>query len=277
MKQRKAIREAIQDRFSCKVGIVTGGSMGIGRATVEELCREGASVVFTGIEPELGAETERELLDAGCRVLFLAGDMAEEAFSRSIVRETVGRFKRIDYLVNNAFSFVAKGEDATMQDWHRVFDVGPIAYARMGSLVAEEMRKTGNGAIVNLSSISAFIAQPNRCTYNAAKGAVHILTKCMALDLAPYQIRVNSVSPGWIWTREVSRAAAGNRDKWDPVWGQFHMLERCGDPVEVAAAILFLLSDDASFVTAADLPVDGGYQGLGSEGLGKQSRFAGSQ
>jgi NAD(P)-dependent dehydrogenase (short-subunit alcohol dehydrogenase family) len=277
MKQRKAIREAIQDRFSCKVGIVTGGSMGIGRATVEELCREGASVVFTGIEPELGAETERELLDAGCRVLFLAGDMAEEAFSRSIVRETVGRFKRIDYLVNNAFSFVAKGEDATMQDWHRVFDVGPIAYARMGSLVAEEMRKTGNGAIVNLSSISAFIAQPNRWTYNAAKGAVHILTKCMALDLAPYQIRVNSVSPGWIWTREVSRAAAGNRDKWDPVWGQFHMLERCGDPVEVAAAILFLLSDDASFVTAADLPVDGGYQGLGSEGLGKQSRFAGSQ
>jgi NAD(P)-dependent dehydrogenase (short-subunit alcohol dehydrogenase family) len=272
MKQRKLI----QDRFSGKVGIVTGGSLGIGRATVEELCREGASVVFTGIEPELGAETERELLDAGWNVLFLGGDMAEASFLRSIVKETIARFNRIDYLVNNAFSFVAKGADATIEDWHRVFDVGPIAYARMGSLVAEEMRKTGKGAIVNLSSISAFIAQPNRWTYNAAKGAVHNLTKCMALDLAPYQIRVNSVSPGWIWTREVSRAAAGDREKWDPVWGQFHMLERCGDPVEVAAAILFLLSDDASFVTAADLPVDGGYQGLGSEGLGKQSRFAGS-
>jgi NAD(P)-dependent dehydrogenase (short-subunit alcohol dehydrogenase family) len=106
---------------------------------------------------------------------------------------------------------------------------------------------------------------------------VHTLTKCMAMDLAPYRIRVNSVSPGWIWTREVLRAAAGDRDKWDPIWGQFHMLERCGDPIEVAAAILFLLSEDASFVTAADLPVDGGYQGLGSEGLGKNSRFAGSQ
>ncbi len=166
--------------------------------------------------------------------------MAEEAFSATIVEETVRRFNRIDYLVNNAFSFNSKGLDATSEDWHRVFDVGPIAYARMGTLAAQEMRKVGKGAIVNLSSISAFIAQPHRWTYNTAKGAVHILTKCMALDLAPFQIRVNSVSPGWIWTREVLRAAGGDREKWDPVWGQFHMLERCGDPVEVAAAIFVL-------------------------------------
>jgi NAD(P)-dependent dehydrogenase (short-subunit alcohol dehydrogenase family) len=146
----------------------------------------------------------------------------------------------------------------------------------MGTLAAAEMRKVGKGAIVNLSSISAFIAQPHRWTYNTAKGAVHILTKCMALDLAPDSIRVNSVSPGWIWTREVYRAAQGDRAKWDPVWGQFHMLERCGDPVEVAAAVLFLLSDDASFITATDLPVDGGYQGLGSEGIGRNSKFAGT-
>jgi NAD(P)-dependent dehydrogenase (short-subunit alcohol dehydrogenase family) len=87
----------------------------------------------------------------------------------------------------------------------------------------------------------------------------------MALDFAPYGVRVNSVSPGWIWTCEVLKAAGGDRAKWDPIWGQFHMLARCGDPAEVAAAILFLLSDDASFITAADLPVDGGYQGMGSE------------
>ncbi|MCX6622927.1 MAG: SDR family oxidoreductase, partial [Acidobacteria bacterium] len=102
------------------------------------------------------------------------------------------------------------------------------------------------------------------------------LTKCMALDLAPFGIRVNSVSPGWIWTREVDRAAGGDRAKWEPVWGQFHMLERCGDPIECAGPILFLLSDDASFVTAVDLPIDGGYQGLGAEGIGKASKFAGS-
>jgi NAD(P)-dependent dehydrogenase (short-subunit alcohol dehydrogenase family) len=99
----------------------------------------------------------------------------------------------------------------------------------------------------------------------------------MALDFAPYGARVNSVSPGWIWTREGLKAAGGDRAKWDPIWGQFHMLARCGDPAAVAAAILFLLSDDASFITAADLSVDGGYQGTGSEGNGKSSQFAGTK
>jgi NAD(P)-dependent dehydrogenase (short-subunit alcohol dehydrogenase family) len=152
-----------------------------------------------------------------------------------------------------------------------------MAYALMAQCVTPWMVRAGGGAIVNMSSISAFIAQPNRWTYNAAKGAVHTLTKCMALDLARHKIRVNSVSPGWIWTREVEKAAGGDRQKWEPVWGQFHMLERLGEPVECAGPILFLLSEDASFITAADLPIDGGYQGLGSEGIGNASKFAGSE
>jgi NAD(P)-dependent dehydrogenase (short-subunit alcohol dehydrogenase family) len=147
----------------------------------------------------------------------------------------------------------------------------------MGSLVAEPMREQGGGSIVNMSSISAFIAQPNRWTYNAAKGAVHTLTKCMALDLASYGIRVNSVSPGWIWTREVDNAAGGDRATWEPVWGQYHMLERCGEAVECAGPVLFLFSDDASFITGADLAIDGGYESIGPEGLGKTSKFAGSK
>jgi NAD(P)-dependent dehydrogenase (short-subunit alcohol dehydrogenase family) len=269
-------RKLIWDRFLGKVAIVTGGSSGIGRATVDELCREGASVVFTGIEREIGQRTERELSALGFPALFLHGDMADPELPDRVIQDTVARLGRVDYLVNNAFSFISKGADATTEDWTHVFEVGPIAYARMGAAAAKEM-KGGGGAIVNLSSISAFIAQPNRWTYNAAKGAVHTLTKCMALDLAPYGVRVNSVSPGWIWTREVLKAAGGDRAKWDPIWGQFHMLERCGDAVEVAAAILFLLSDDASFITAADLPVDGGYQGMGSEGNGKNSQFAGTK
>jgi NAD(P)-dependent dehydrogenase (short-subunit alcohol dehydrogenase family) len=270
-------RKPMRDRFFGKVAIVTGGSAGIGRATVDELCREGASVVFTGIERDVGEQAEKELSAVGSPVLFRLGDMADPEFPALVVRDTIASFGAVDYLVNNAFSFLSKGADATAEDWARVFEVGPIAYARMGAAAAKEMSKAGGGAIVNISSISAFIAQPNRWTYNSAKGAVHTLTKCMALDLAPYGVRVNSVSPGWIWTREVLKAAGGDRAKWDPVWGQFHMLERCGDPVEVAAAILFLLSDDASFITAADLPVDGGYQGLGSEGNGKLSQFAGTK
>jgi NAD(P)-dependent dehydrogenase (short-subunit alcohol dehydrogenase family) len=268
-------RTAVPDRFQGKVAIVTGGSSGIGRAVVEELCKEGAAVAFSGIS-DIGRATARGLSSDGRQALFCQGDMADEAFCHELVRETVARWGKVNYLVNNAFSFTAKGLDATRDDWERVLRVGPMAYALMGQLVAEPMRRDGGGSIVNMSSISAFIAQPNRWTYNAAKGAVHTLTKCMALDLAPYNIRVNSVSPGWIWTREVDKAAGGDRAKWEPAWGQFHMLERCGEPVECAGPILFLLSDDASFVTAADLPIDGGYQGLGSEGIGKASKFAGS-
>jgi NAD(P)-dependent dehydrogenase (short-subunit alcohol dehydrogenase family) len=269
-------RTPLKGRFQKRIAIVTGGSAGIGLATVRELCREGASVAFTGIEPDLGAEVEDALTKEGYDVLFVGGDMAEEAFCAAAVLATLRRWGTVHLLVNNAFSFVAKGKDADRSDWERSYLVGPIAYATMAVSVTEPMNKAGGGAIVNVSSISARIAQPNRWTYNSAKGAVANLTRCMALDLAPYGIRVNSVSPGWIWTREVTKAAGGDRAKWEPVWGAFHMLRRLGEPVEVAAAILFLLSDDAAFITAADLPVDGGYQGLGSEGLGSSSQFAGT-
>ncbi len=271
-------RKTIPDRFKGKVALVTGGSSGIGRSIVEELCKEGASVAFTGIS-DIGVTTSEELKKAGFNVLFCKGDMIEEAFCKEIVDKTVKAFGKIDYLVNNAFSFVAKGMDATTEDWMRSYTVGPIGYARMVQNVVPHMRQAGGGVIVNMSSISAFQAQPNRWTYNSAKGAVHTMTKNMALDLAKYNIRVNSVSPGWIWTREVYKAAdldGGGREKWDPIWGQYHMLERCGEPVECAGPVLFLLSDDASFITGTDLPIDAGYQSMGPEGLGKTTVIAGS-
>lgn len=265
----------IPARFKGKIALVTGGSAGIGKATAEQLCKEGSTVVFTSNEREAGTHAERELSAFGA-AKFLFGDMGSSAFHKEIAAAVHGLGGRLDLVVNNAFSFIAKGSDATEKEWDTIMRVGPMGYAGVVQAMLPYMKSHG-GSIVNVSSISAFIAQPNRWTYNAAKGAVHTLTKCMALDLAPFGIRVNSVSPGWIWTREVDKAAQGNREKWEPVWGQFHMLERLGEPIEVARAILFLLSDDASFITAADLAVDGGYQGLGSEGLGKASSFAGSK
>jgi NAD(P)-dependent dehydrogenase (short-subunit alcohol dehydrogenase family) len=273
------VRESIRNRFNGKVAIVTGGSAGIGLATVRELCREGASVSFTGIERDLGYEIEKNLRESGFDVLFYHGDMADEKFCKKSVEKTMEKWSKINFLVNNAFSFNAKGLDASSEDWDRVFMVGPIAYARMVQNVVPYMKKEGGGVVVNVSSVSAFVAQVNRWTYNSAKGAVHTLTKCMALDLAKYNIRINSVSPGWIWTREVYKAAdlaGGGKEKWDPIWGQFHMMERCGEPIECAGPILFLLSDDASFITGIDLPIDGGYQSLGPEGLGKTAAFAGT-
>jgi len=272
-------RQPVLNRFKGRVALVTGGTSGIGLAIVQELCREGAAVLFVG-RSEHGHTLAAEWQAAGYDVQYHLGDIGNEAECHEAVAATVARWGQIDCLVNNAFSFIAKGLDATRTEWETMMRVGPIGYATMAQAVAEPMKCSGRGAIVNMSSISAFIAQPNRWTYNAAKGAVHNLTKCMAFDLAPFHIRVNSVSPGWIWTPEVYKAAAldgGGRGKWDPIWGEYHMLRRCGEPVECAAATLFLLSDDASFITAADLAVDGGYMGMGPEGLGKTTVLAGSK
>lgn len=272
-------RQPVANRFKGKAVIVTGGASGIGRAITQELCREGAAVLFMDLS-EQGQTVADEWGAAGYDVLFQRGDVADAVACRGAVATALAKWGHLNCLVNNAFSFTAKGLDATLEDWDRTMRVGPIGYATMTQSVVEALKQSGSGAIVNVSSISAFIAQPNRWTYNAAKGAVHNLTKCMAFDLAPFNIRVNSISPGWIWTQEVYKAAAidgGGRAKWDPIWGEYHMLRRCGEPIECAAAALFLLSEDASFITAADLAVDGGYMGMGPEGLGKTTVLAGSK
>jgi NAD(P)-dependent dehydrogenase (short-subunit alcohol dehydrogenase family) len=266
------------DRFKGKVAVVTGGSSGIGRAIVEEYCKEGGQVLFTGMS-DAGLKTQKQLEAAGYRTQFLRGDMADEGFCAETVRAAVTAFCTVHHLVNNAFAFTAKAIDATTKDWMRSFTAGPLAYARMVQQVLPHMKAAGGGAVVNMSSISAHIAQKDRWTYNAAKGAVNQLTKCQALDLAPFNIRVNNVDPGWIWSNETDKAAnldGGGRAKWDPIWGKYHMLRRMGQAVEVARPTLFLLSDDASFITGTTLMVDGGYLSMGPEGLGDTAVIAGS-
>jgi NAD(P)-dependent dehydrogenase (short-subunit alcohol dehydrogenase family) len=251
-------------RLKDKVAVVTGGGAGIGRATCELFAEEGAAVVVAERDETTGRDAAEQIARHGGRALFVPTDVADEASIRRMVAETVRGFGKIDVLVNNAAVFVLRGIEATPEEWRQILDVNVMGPALVTKHVVPEMRKAGGGAIVNLSSISSFIAQPNFWTYNATKAAVASLTRCMALDLAPDNIRVNAVAPGVVWTQIVQRLtreagmdrAAADRD---PSWGGAHMIKRIAEPREIAYAILFLASDEASFVTAENLMVDGGY------------------
>jgi NAD(P)-dependent dehydrogenase (short-subunit alcohol dehydrogenase family) len=217
------------------------------------------------------------VLNAMGEGIFIETDVSKEEQCAEALKVVKLAFGRVDFLVNSAVSFIAKGLDVTRADWQRSLGVNVVGCANMVKATSVLMKESGGGAVVNLASISGYIAQPNRWTYNATKGAILSMSRCQALDLAAFNIRVNTVSPGWTWTPEVDKAAGGERAKWEAVWGRFHMLRRCAEPREIARAILFLCSSDASFITGTDLAVDGGYLGLGSEGLGDTSSFAGSE
>ncbi len=260
-----------------RVAIVTGGASGIGQATVQEFARSGTRVAIFDIQTERSQRVRDELVAEGLSVERYLVDVSEAEACKTAVNSVAERWGRVDFLINDAVSFISKGLDVTTADWERSLGVNVRGYANMVQACYPHQRQQKGSAIVNIASISAHIAQPNRWTYNATKGAIVTMTRCMALDLAGDGIRVNVVSPGWIWTPEVAKAAEGDRAKWEPIWGKYHVMRRLGEPREVARAILFLCSDDASFITGAELPVDGGYLALGSEGLGETSSFAGSQ
>lgn len=251
-------------RLQGKVAIVTGGAAGIGQATCRVFADEGAAIVVADVNVEAGQATEREIKSAGGKVLFVKTDVSDEASIRRMVKQTVQAFGRIDILINNAAVFVLRGIDATVEEWRQILDVNVVGTALVSKHVVPEMRKVGGGAIVNLGSISSFIAQPQFVTYNATKAAISNMTRCMALDLAPDNIRVNAVCPGMVWTQiveKLNREEGRDRAAADkhPEWGGASMLKRIADPIEIARTILFLASDEASYVTAANLMVDGGY------------------
>ena len=238
--------------LSGKTCIVTGGTRGIGKGIAKMLLEEGAAgVLITGRKAATGEEAVSELGKISPAIHFICGDMGGAEFCAAVADEALRLFGRVDYLVNNAFPFTAKSFDATRRDWLHSMEAGPIAYATM---IAEYVRVHGRevpGAVVNVSSISQYIAQPHRWTYNSAKGAVGQLTKCAAMDLAPY-IRVNSISPGCVWTDECGA------DHESPLFADVHMIGRVIEVDECAGPTLFLLSDYASAITATDLNVDGG-------------------
>lgn len=249
-------------RMAGKTAIVTGGAAGIGEATARLIAEEGGEVLIADVDEERGEAVAASIRESGGTAVFVRTDVSREEDVRRMRDACVREFGKIDVLVNNAAVFVLKGIDATVEDWQRSLGVNVIGTALCSRYAAEEMKKRRKGAIVNLSSISAFIAQPNFVTYSVTKAAILQMTRNLALDLAPWGIRVNCVCPATILTRasyDHMERTGQTLEDFLAEQGRAHLLGRVGEPREVAYSIVFLASDEASFITGTHLMVDGGY------------------
>jgi NAD(P)-dependent dehydrogenase (short-subunit alcohol dehydrogenase family) len=247
-------------RLTGKVALVTGGAQGIGRAIVEKFAQEGARVSFLDREEAAGAATAREL-DHGGSVAFIRADVTREAEVKAAVEAVVGRSGRLDVLVNNAgVNAYSDATEMTEREWDAVFAVDLKGAWLCAKHALPAMKRAGSGSIVNIASIHANLTIAGMFPYAAAKSGLVGLTRSLALDQAPANIRVNAVLPGWTRTRLI--------EEWfgkqpDPAEAErrvlaVHPLGRLSTPMEVANLVAFVASDEASAITGATLAVDGG-------------------
>lgn len=247
-------------RLEGKAALITGGTEGMGLATAELFLREGARVVITGRSAEKGKRALKKLSKLGPAV-FVRGDVSKAADARRMVEQTVRRFGRIDILFNNAGVYIEKlAEDMTEEEWDKVLDINLKGTFLVSKFAVPHMRKQGGGVIINNSSDAGLIGNRACPAYCASKGGITIMTKAMALDYAKANIRVNCVNPAIIDTPLVEKEARSSLDPkaYMETCALVQPVGRVGRPDEVAKAVLFLASDEASFVTGAALSVDGG-------------------
>jgi NAD(P)-dependent dehydrogenase (short-subunit alcohol dehydrogenase family) len=248
------------------VAAITGGASGIGEATARLLAEEGAHVAIADLDTERGPRVAEELLAEGSRALFVETHTEREAEGVLFIERAREHFGRLDVLVNNAgMRLYQTVVEATAESWDAILGVNLKGYAFCAKAAIPEMRRSGGGSIVNVASIRAVVAGGNMAQYDTTKAAVAGLTRAMALDHAAEGIRVNAVCPGPIFTRFHQRraeAAGKTFEEFKSEFGRGTMLKRPGTPREVAACILFLASDEASYVTGTCLFVDGGQTSL---------------
>ncbi|QNK80754.1 glucose 1-dehydrogenase [Nakamurella sp. PAMC28650] len=252
-------------RVEGKIALITGGARGLGEATSRTLATEGATVILTDVLDEEGMSVAKEINEAGGKAEYLHQDVTDEARWNEITGEIVEKYGRIDVVVNNAGIVVdATVEDTTLEDWRRVNSINSEAVflgTRAAIAVMKNQTPIG-GSIVNISSIAGLVGIENLAAYNASKGAVRMFSKSAALHVAKsgYKIRVNSVHPSYTWTPMVQFLGdnTGDRDGFFDALGAMHPLGRPGVPMDIAWGVLYLASDESTWVTGSELVIDGG-------------------
>lgn len=251
----------MRERLAGKIALVTGGAQGIGRAIVEKLAREGARVTFLDRDADAGTATARDLNDSDLEVAFLQADVTREAEIEAAIGQVVATQGGLDVLVNNA-GVNAYFDAATMTEaqWDAVFAVDLKGAWLCAKHALPTMKRDRGGSIVNIASIHARLTIAGMFPYAAAKSGLVGLTRSLALDYAPANIRVNAVLPGWTRTRLIEEWF---RMQPDPAEAErrvlaVHPLGRLSTPMEVANLVAFVASDEASAITGASLAVDGG-------------------
>lgn len=249
-------------RLSGKVALVTGAASGLGAATARRLAKEGAAVILTDRDIA-GEDIAAHIVDTGGRAVFRLHDVTSQPDWAAAVEHAVADFGRLDILVNNAG--VAGGNhelmDHSFDAWRQILSVNLDGVFLGLRHAGPRIAASGGGSVINISSILGKVGMAGAAAYCASKGGVTLLTKAAALEWAPLGIRVNSIHPGFIDTPMVSGALAGREDgnEMRVALMAAHPLGRFGVPKEIGDAVAFLASDDASFITGAELVVDGGY------------------